>query len=51
MSESIPSEMRAIQLENYDHVLTHAIRSLKVVTKPVPQPGPGQVLIRIEAAP
>lgn len=51
MSVSIQSEMRAIQLENYDEDLDIAIRSLKVATKPVPQPDPGQVLIRIEAAP
>jgi NADPH:quinone reductase-like Zn-dependent oxidoreductase len=51
MSAFIPSEMRAIQLENYDKNLAIAIHSLKVVTEPVPQPDLGQVLIRIEAAP
>lgn len=51
MPTFIPSEMRAIQLEKYDKDLTVAVNSLKVVTKTVPQPVPGQVLIRIEAAP
>jgi NADPH:quinone reductase-like Zn-dependent oxidoreductase len=51
MSTSIPKEMRAVQLEKYHADLDSAIRSLRVVSKPVPRPGPGQVLVRIEAAP
>jgi len=31
--------------------LTDALRSLRVGLRPVPQPGPGQVVVRIEAAP
>jgi NADPH:quinone reductase-like Zn-dependent oxidoreductase len=43
--------MRAIQLEKYHEDLAAAIRSLCVVSKQVPRPGPGQVLVRMEAAP
>ena len=51
MSVSIPSEMRVLALENYHEDLTRAIQSLRVTTKPTPSPGPGQVLVRMEAAP
>ena len=51
MSVSIPSEMRAIVLECYDENIPTAIRNLKVIKKPVPRPGNGQVIIRVEAAP
>src|SRR5262245_26443303 len=39
--------MRAIELRDYDG----RVESLAVVEKPVPVPGPGQVLVRIAAAP
>ncbi len=51
MPESLPSEMRAIMLDSYNQKLSDAISSLRVVTLPVPRPGRGQVLVRIEAAP
>ncbi len=51
MPETIPSEMRAIQLEQHHEDVQDALRSLRVITKPVPRPGRGQVLVRIEAAP
>ena len=51
MSEPIPAEAPALLIERYDADLTRAIRSLRVTRRPVAQPGPGQVLIRIEAAP
>jgi NADPH:quinone reductase-like Zn-dependent oxidoreductase len=51
MSASIPKEMRVIQLEKYHEDLEAAIRSLRVVSKPVPRPGPGHVLVRMETAP
>ena len=51
MAASIPSEMRVIELENYHEDITKAVEGLRVVHKPTPQPGPGQVLVRIEAAP
>lgn len=40
----IPSSMRAVVLRAYDGV------SLGVEERPVPQPGPGQVLVRLAAA-
>jgi len=40
----IPKTMRALELAAYDG-------NLRVVEKPVPQPGPGQVLVKIAAAP
>ncbi len=43
--------MRAVLLEAYHANLSDAIRSLKVVDRPVPTPRRGQVLVRIEAAP
>ena len=51
MSVSIPSEMRVLELENYHEDLATAIQSLRVTRKPTPRPGPGQVLVRMEAAP
>lgn len=51
MTASIPSEMRVIELENYHEDITKAVEGLRVVQNPTPQPGPGQVLVRIEAAP
>ncbi len=50
MPASIPSTARALVLDEYvlDHVA--AVRSLHVEERPVPTPGPGQVLVRVEAA-
>lgn len=48
---TIPNEMRALQLDQYISDAFEAIQSLKVVSKPVPKPSSGQVLIRVEAAP
>lgn len=47
----IPSKMRAVVLEEYHDNVTDAIRRLKIVDRPVPEPRAGQVLVRIEAAP
>lgn len=47
----VPDRMRAVQLSRYDRDLDAAIENLTVVTKPVPRPGRGQVLVKIEAAP
>ncbi|HEY6291463.1 MAG TPA: zinc-binding dehydrogenase [Terriglobia bacterium] len=43
----IPVTMRALELRAYDG----RPASLAVVERPVPQPGPGQILVRISAAP
>lgn len=48
---TVPTEMRALQLDAYHDDLSEALRSLKVVRKPTPQPQSGQVLVRVEAAP
>jgi len=50
-SVKIPSKMRAIQLEKHEEDPSKAISSLSVVTKSVPKPKHGQVLVKIEAAP
>jgi NADPH:quinone reductase-like Zn-dependent oxidoreductase len=49
--DGIPERMRAVLLESYRADATEAVRNLKVVERPVPAPGRGQVLVRIEAAP
>ncbi len=51
MSVSIESEMWALELGNYHEDLAKAIQSLHVTKKTTPRPGPGQVLVRIEASP
>lgn len=51
MPSDLPQTMRAVVLEREHEELSEAIRSLHVVRRPVPQPGRGQVLVRIEAAP
>ena len=51
MEAAHPDQMRAVRLESYHEDLTEAIRSLQVVDHPVPRPGRGQVLVKIEAAP
>jgi NADPH:quinone reductase-like Zn-dependent oxidoreductase len=43
--------MQVLELQNYDEHIATAVHSLRVVRKPTPRPGPGQVLVRIEAAP
>jgi len=43
--------MRGLLLEKYCADVAEAIAGLKVVERPVPSPGPGQVLVKIEAAP
>lgn len=47
MMAEIPATMRALELQAYDG---HP-ESLRVAERPVPQPGPGQILVRIAAAP
>src|SRR6187455_3208387 len=51
MSISIPEKMRAVVLEEYRENGADAIRGLAVRDRPVGKPRPGQVLVRIEAAP
>lgn len=47
MNLSIPSTMRAAQILNYDG----SPDSIQVVEKPVPQPGPNQVLVQMARVP
>ncbi|MCU0958908.1 MAG: zinc-binding dehydrogenase [Pirellulaceae bacterium] len=51
MSTSIPTHMRALVLDHYGDDAIGAIAGLKLADRPVPAPGRGQVLVRIEAAP
>lgn len=51
MLESIPRQMRGVVISDYHAELTDAIDGLSVGELPVPTPGRGQVLVRIEAAP
>src|SRR4051812_45077417 len=44
---TIPATMRALEL----HAEDGRPESLKLVNKPVPTPGPGEVLIKVAAAP
>ena len=43
--------MKAIQIDQPNSDVEIAIQSLRIVEKPTPKPGPGQVLVKIEAAP
>ncbi|MGH2374686.1 MAG: zinc-binding dehydrogenase [bacterium] len=47
MPAATPSLMRALELRSYGA----GPKNLEVVQRPVPQPGPGQVLVRIAASP
>jgi NADPH:quinone reductase-like Zn-dependent oxidoreductase len=51
VSEPVPSESSALVLERHAADVSSAIRSLRVERRPVPSPGRGQVLVRVEAAP
>lgn len=48
---AIPEKMKALQLDRYVEDPFEAIKSLHLIEKAVPTPGPGQVLVRVEAAP
>jgi len=43
--------MRALQIDKTHSDIKEAVHSLHVVEKEIPSPGPGEVLVRIEAAP
>jgi len=44
---TIPTSMRAVQISDYEGVA----ESIKFVQAPVPRPGPGEVLVKVFAAP
>ena len=48
---TLPSTMKAVLLERQIDDPAASIEGLKIVDKPVPKPGRGQVLVKIEAAP
>ncbi|MFC1975298.1 zinc-binding dehydrogenase [Chloroflexota bacterium] len=47
MITNLPTTMRVLELQDYENWRT----ALKVVEKPMPQPGPNQVLVRMAASP
>ncbi|MCH8342939.1 MAG: zinc-binding dehydrogenase, partial [Planctomycetes bacterium] len=51
MNANLPAQMRAVTLAEHHQELDEAIRGLTVTQRPVPTPGRGQVLVKIEAAP
>ena len=51
MPDPIPQQMRGVVLREYHEEITDAIDALVVSELPVPTPGRGQVLVRVEAAP
>src|SRR5947207_3291836 len=51
MRDGIPRSMRALVLGEQREDVAEAIRGLKVHERPVPEPGRGQVLVKIAAAP
>jgi NADPH:quinone reductase-like Zn-dependent oxidoreductase len=51
MPPAIPEISRAVLLEAYHEAIGDALAGLKIVSRPTPKPGPGQVLVRMEAAP
>jgi NADPH:quinone reductase-like Zn-dependent oxidoreductase len=48
---NIPTDMQAVVLDAYDADLETAIRSLQLGVRPIPRLGPGQVLVKMDAAP
>lgn len=50
MARAIPRQMRALVLDRYGEDVVGGICGLKLADRPVPTPGHGQVLVRIEAA-
>jgi NADPH:quinone reductase-like Zn-dependent oxidoreductase len=48
---AIPSEMHAVVLDSYHDELSDALGALRVARRPVPVPGPGEVLVRMARAP
>jgi len=50
-SPPIPAQMRAVVLDDYRPDVEAAIAGLAVASMPVPRPDPGEVLVRMEAAP
>lgn len=50
MPAATPTTARALVLDAYDLDHVAAVRSLHVEERPIPTPGPGQVLVRVEAA-
>lgn len=51
MFKKLPEEMSALQIDAYHYDAQDAICGLQVVKKPIPVPGYGQVLVKIQAAP
>ncbi|HUS39361.1 MAG TPA: zinc-binding dehydrogenase, partial [Pirellulales bacterium] len=51
MPVSLPQQMRGVVMSDYHEELSDAIDGLAVRDLPVPTPGRGQVLVRVEAAP
>jgi len=51
MSNKLPEEMSVLQISDHFTDAEEAIRNLKVIKKPLPIPGKGQVLVKIQAAP
>lgn len=49
--DTIPQQMRALQLERHALNLEEALEALMPACKPTPRPARGQVLVRMEAAP
>ncbi|MEM1283563.1 MAG: zinc-binding dehydrogenase [Chlamydiota bacterium] len=43
--------MKVVQIDETTNDIGAAINSLKIVEKPIPKPGPGEVLVMMEAAP
>lgn len=43
--------MKAIQIDQTYDDIEEAIQNLHIIDKPIPKPGPGQILVKVEAAP
>lgn len=48
---TLPKTMQALQITSYEKDMHKALEGLHVVTKNVPVPGPGEVLVKVEASP
>lgn len=48
---NIPKTMKVLELSAYHSDQKEALQSLAIATRPVPEPGPGEILIKMEGAP
>jgi len=48
---NIPTHSKALIIEAYNANLVRALRGMKIIEKPLPEPQPGEVLVKMDASP